>query len=673
MPQKSNSFERFWKELKRRKVVHVITVYAAAAFVILQLVDMVSQPLHFPEWTQGFIIVLLCIGFIIAVLLSWVYDITPSGVKKTKPASAVKHTDHITTPTSSGWKIATYVSGVIIIALVAFNFIHRRNLNADISKLEKSIAVLPFRNDSPDTTYTYFLNNIMERITTNLQMIKELRVIGRGSVEQYRNNKTKSNPEIAKELDVSYIIEGSGQRYGNSFSLVVQLIKAKGKETHLWAKPYDQEIKEVNDYIRIQSEIAREIATELKAVITPLEKQLIERTPTTSLTADDFYQRGREEHAKFQLLSGNMEALAKAEILYKRALEYDPTFAQAYTGLAAVYWDKHYLKEYFSENFMDSVLILTNTALFYNDQLDEAYTLRGNYYHEKGLPEQAIKEFDKALKINPNSWEAYYLKADLSSDMLTSIKNLQKAVTLNHGSKLPDILREIGEYYFDTGFPEKAHYCVFEAFKLDGDSVNYLYYLGYFEQKAANSEKSVEFLERCYKLDSTNINTLWLLGQVCMSTGQIEQSLKYYKEFETRRKLLGTEYVFPGATYHRIGYAYWKNGYKKESEYYFDKQLEECNNQIKSDRPWSQKNFTYYDIAGIYAFRGDKEKAYANLRILDKRESEPLWMVSLIKNDPLFNSIRNEPEFQNIVKDMDAKYQAEHERVRKWLEEQGML
>jgi predicted membrane channel-forming protein YqfA (hemolysin III family) len=101
MALKSNSFERVWKELKRRKVIHLITVYAAVAFVILQLVDMVSQPLHFPEWTQGIIIVLLCIGFIISVLVSWVYDITPAGVRKTKPISAVKHTDMVAHAVSS--------------------------------------------------------------------------------------------------------------------------------------------------------------------------------------------------------------------------------------------------------------------------------------------------------------------------------------------------------------------------------------------------------------------------------------------------------------------------------------------------------------------------------------------------------------------------------------------
>src|SRR5512136_1174986 len=110
MVQKANSFERFWKELKRRKVVHVITVYAAVSFIILQLVDMVERPLRLPDWTTALVIVLLCIGFIISVFVSWVYDITPAGIKKTKPASAVKLTDQTIAPKSSGWKIATYLS-----------------------------------------------------------------------------------------------------------------------------------------------------------------------------------------------------------------------------------------------------------------------------------------------------------------------------------------------------------------------------------------------------------------------------------------------------------------------------------------------------------------------------------------------------------------------------------
>jgi TolB-like protein len=672
MTQKTNTVERFWQELKRRKVVHVITVYAAIAFVILQLVDMVSQPLHFPEWTQGFIIVLLCIGFVISIFVSWVYDVTPGGVKKTKPVSTIRHSEQTTSAASGGWKIATYVSAILIVTLVAINFVGKRNLNADLSKLEKSIAVLPFINDSPDTTNTYFINGLMDKITTNLQMVKELRVVSRTSVEQYRN-RTKSIPEIAKELDVNYIVEGNGQKYGSSFSVDVKLIKAKGKETHLWSKPYEQEIKEVKDYIKVQSQIAQAVAAELKAVITPEEKQLINKIPTTNLTAYDFYQQGREEHTKFWINNRDKPALQKAEGFYHKALKYDSTYAQAYTGLGWVYWDKHYWEEYFSENFMDSVLILTNIALSFNNQLSEAHTLRGTYYSKIGKPEQAIEEFDKAIKLNPNDWKAYYEKGEsyTAGDLVNAINYLQKAASINRGPELPTLFGEIGSAYTWAGFPEMAKRYYQDKLKLDGDSVAYYAVIGWDEFFNANFSKAIEFEKKGYAIDSTDIEIWYSLGFDYQWLGQYKESLKYFKRWVESLKINRELNV---NVMQRVGYAYWQNGFKKEAENFFNEQIKYCNmmNELKRTT-WGQGLYTYYDLAGVYAFRGEKDKAYKNLRIFNQSQRINLFIVMLMRTDPLFNSIRNEPEFQQIVRDIEAKYQAEHERVRKWLEESGQL
>jgi hypothetical protein len=124
---------------------------------------------------------------------------------------------------------------------------------------------------------------------------------------------------------------------------------------------------------------------------------------------------------------------------------------------------------------------------------------------------------------------------------------------------------------------------------------------------------------------------------------------------------------------HRIGWAYYENRYRKEAKYYFDKQLEYSKKEIDLKRLWGQKLYPYYDMAGVYAFIGGKEKAYESLRLFNQRQRMPLWVVTFLKTDPLFNSIRSEPEFQQIVRDVETKYQAEHERVRKWLEETGQL
>jgi TolB-like protein len=303
-------------------------------------------------------------------------------------------------------KTKIIIATVIALTLIVLGYFLIPKTSKPKEQLEKSIAVLPFRNDSPNDSTTYFLNGVMEEILNNLQKISDFsRVLSRNSVEQFRNNTTKSMPEIAKKLNVNYIVEGSGQKYGNKLVLRVQLIVA-GNEKHLWGKSYDREIRETSDIINMQSEIAQSIAAELKTIITPEEKQLINKIPTTNLTAYDFYQQGREENTNYWF-NGDTTALQKAENLYHKSLKCDSTFAQAYTGLARVYWNKHFLNDFLTENFMDSVLILTKIALSLDDHLSEPYTLRGKYYGKIGNQEQAIKEFDKAIKFNPNDWMAY--------------------------------------------------------------------------------------------------------------------------------------------------------------------------------------------------------------------------------------------------------------------------
>ncbi|TFH20710.1 MAG: hypothetical protein E4H10_16320, partial [Bacteroidia bacterium] len=353
MPSKPNKLSQFWQELKRRKVTRVITVYAAAAFVILQLIEILAPSLRLPEWTMNFILVLLIVGFIIAVILSWIYDVhSEGGIVKTEPAQKVKEEDiH---PSSSGWKIASYISFVVIVGLIVLNIIPRTGSSKekailDKSKavlpfLDKSIAVLPFTSLSDDPEKQYLADGVMDAILLHLSKIEDLRVMSRTSVEKYRET-DKTATEICQELGVAYILEGSFQKYGDNARLIVQLIEP-GKESHVWADDYDRDWK---DIFFVQSEVAKIIASELHAVITAEEKQLIEKIPTTSLTALDFYQQGREEHNHYWLDNNNRKALERAEDLYYKALDYDSTFALAYIGLANVYQDKHFWETYLSE------------------------------------------------------------------------------------------------------------------------------------------------------------------------------------------------------------------------------------------------------------------------------------------------------------------------------------
>jgi tetratricopeptide (TPR) repeat protein len=254
-------------------------------------------------------------------------------------------------------------------------------------------------------------------------------------------------------------------------------------------------------------------------------------------------------------------------------------------------------------------------------------------------------------------------------DFVKAVENLHKSVSINRGKELPDLLRGLGEAYGSfAGLPEKAKYYYQEAFNLDGDSTKYFSYLANGELVYRNYRKAVELYKKCYTRDSNNVDIILKLADAYLMVGQFNESLKYIKKSE--EKLEARPAYFYSAM-KVIGYVYWQNGYKKEAEQWLNKQKKISEESIKMGRYYSID--ANYDLAAVYAFMGDKEKAYENLRIVAKISVCPLWLSATIKDEPLFNSIRNEPDFQQIVNDLEAKYQAEHERVRKWLEYQGML
>jgi tetratricopeptide (TPR) repeat protein len=322
---------------------------------------------------------------------------------------------------------------------------------------------------------------------------------------------------------------------------------------------------------------------------------------------------------------------------------------------------------------MDSVLSLTNIALTYDDKLSDVYTLRGKYYHEIWKPEQALEEYDKAIKLNPNDWMAYYEKGEsyYNNDFLNMINYIRKAASVNRGAVLPYLLGEIGTAYAGAGFSEKANNYYLDKLKLDGDSLSYYGLFGWNEFWLGNFNKFLEYEEKAYVLDSTNGDINFMLGEAYSWLGRYKEALKYKKkEFEK----LKSQKEIDVSNMHRMGIVFWQNGYKKEAEYCFNKQIENCNRSIELKRSYvGQILFTYYDLAGVYAFRGEKDKAYKNLRIFNQLQKMPLWMVTFIKTDPFFNNIRNDPEFQQIAREIESKCQAEHERVRKSLEERGPL
>jgi TolB-like protein len=286
-PNKVNKITRLWQELKRRNVVRRNAVYAGAAFVILELVSIVEKPLNLPERTMPLVIILLIIGLLASVIVSWIYEVSPEGIlERTKPINEADSNE--TTSTSSTWKIASYISFVVIIALIVLNIFQPSNQPEEATNLDVSIAVLPFQNLSNDSTQVYFCEAMREEILNHLEKVKVFSVRSRTSTDHYRNT-TKSSILIGQELKVNYLVEGSVSLIGNDTKIWLQLINARNDE-HIWSGDFIREKKQI---FELQTEIAQTLAAELKTTLSPKEIEDIAAKPTENTEAYHAYMRGR--------------------------------------------------------------------------------------------------------------------------------------------------------------------------------------------------------------------------------------------------------------------------------------------------------------------------------------------------------------------------------------------
>jgi len=318
-----------WGELKRRNVVKVAVAYAIVSWLILQLTDVLKSLLDLPEWVGKFVFLLLVIGFLLALVLSWAYELTPEGVQKERD---VDRSDSVTRVT--GRKLDFFIIAALTFALV-FVVIDKYVMEepattTQVSENLRTIAVLPFDNRSAEEEDAAFLaDGVHDELLTRLSKIHDLRVISRTSVMQYRDDTTRNMRQIGAELGVGSILEGGVQRAGNTVRINVQLIDTQTDE-HLWAETYDKELTATNLFA-IQTEISTEIANALRATLSPDEQQRIAAVPTENTEALEAYFIGRYQYLH---LNRSAESLAKSIEQFEHAIALDPGFALAYSGLA---------------------------------------------------------------------------------------------------------------------------------------------------------------------------------------------------------------------------------------------------------------------------------------------------------------------------------------------------
>jgi len=399
MASDPNKLSRFWQELKRRKVLRVITVYAAVAFVILQLVEILAPSLRLPDWTMNFILVVLIVGFIIAIVLSWIYDIHPKeGIVKTEPAEKVKAED--IPKSSNSWKIASYISFIVIVGLVVYHVLSRNILEKNYKDLERSIAVLPFENMSSDVEFGYIGGAFTDEIIMELQKIKAFdRVLSRTSTMQYEIDRP-TIPEIAEKLNVNYIIEGSIQRYEEEVKIRVQVIRAQD-EDHVWADEY---IGKWKDIFSIQDEIAYMVANKLSVVLSTEELMLIGKRPTENLAAYSLLLKAR-----------STDGIERLNFL-DEALALDPNFAAAYAEKGG--WWLWYAGGWrgslgSSEVIANALPLLTRALEIDPNNAEAHYGLAGLQIWYFWNFEASEKEYRLAIQLNPSNAEVIHDYTDL--------------------------------------------------------------------------------------------------------------------------------------------------------------------------------------------------------------------------------------------------------------------
>ncbi len=358
--------KQFFIELKRRKVYRVAAAYIVVAWLVVQVATQVFPFFEIPNWTVRLVILGLCLGFPIAVVLAWAYDLTPSGIKRTEDLPAAAPIPPRPSP--------------------------------DVPA--KSIAVLPFENLSDDRENTFFADGVHDDILSSLARIADLKVISRTSVQQYRGS-VRNLREIGEALGVAHVLEGTVRRSGNRVRVNAQLINAR-TDAHLWAETFDREL---TDLFAIQSELAERIVGALQANLSPREMAGLQVAPTRNLEAYDLYIRARELF-RWSGIGDPQENGAKGLPMLERAVALDPQFSLAYYLASRIHAELYWFGYDKSAQRLAQAKDAAETALRVRPEMGEGHLALAFYHYYSARDyEAAIRELTLAQRTLPNDAE----------------------------------------------------------------------------------------------------------------------------------------------------------------------------------------------------------------------------------------------------------------------------
>jgi len=681
----------FVSELRRRNVYKVAVAYAVVSWLLIQIATQVFPFFEIPNWAVRLVVLLLILGFPVALILSWAFEITPEGIKR---ESEIEPDKSITHHTARKIVALTIVLGVAAAGLLAFQLLRSKSpnaaavlpsmaSNAAVDIPSKSIAVLPFDNLSDDKSNAYFAEGIQDEILTRLSKIAALKVISRSSTQKYKSAPDNLR-EVGRQLGVANLLEGSVQKIANAVHVNVQLIRAATDE-HLWAESYNRKL---DDVFGVEGEVASTIADQLNAKLSGTEQKAVTDKPTQNTAAYDAYLRGLAiEHTQY-----SYESYQQAAREYVEAVQLDPNFAFAWARLAVLRSFLYFNAVDPNTNTAGAVKEAADRAMALAPEAGESWIAQGAYRYRVlrdfagavtaykqaqirlpnnsyllqnlafvqrrlGLWQEAEATFKKALELDPRNFqllgslggECYaYLRRfndarvamdralEISPDSASTRAN--KAVTFQNEGRLDEAAQELARIPADT----------MDDFVV-APRINQAIYERHFDTAISIIERKLSSVPAGQPLDSVTELALVQLGFCQQWTGRDEDARRSFSRAIESIKPKPDALVSPDAngTPNTLALAYAGLGEK-------EKALEQAQRAVKDyemdavNKPWSETT-----LAQIQARFGDFDSAIAAIPHL--LEVPAGLTIANLKLDPFWDPLRKDPRFQKFISDGPPK------------------
>jgi TolB-like protein/AraC-like DNA-binding protein/Tfp pilus assembly protein PilF len=554
------------------------------------------------------------------------------------------------------WYFLTAISLILlVISVLIFN-----NESINITKIEKSIAVLPFKNESSDSLNLYFVNGLMESALNNLQKIGDLRVISRTSVEKYRNT-NKGVSEIAEELHVNYLVEGSGQRIGDQVLLNIQLIEASSDKP-IWVEQYS---RKVGDVFALQNEVAKKIAGAIEAIVTPAELKQIEKLPTENLLAYDYYLQALDP-----FYMKTIQGLEKAIPFFEKAIENDKQFALAYANIAISYYYLDIIQK--QKQYNEQINNYADKALLYDSKSDISLIAKALYYMYNEEYRLALPHLEKALEYNPNSSAVVQLLSMLYANYIPdtgkalkyALMGVQLDIGANDSIAKSYIYLNLSNALIQNGFPKEAFSYINKSIDHypENPYAPYLKTLILFT-KNKDIKRTTRSLEREWKKDTTRLDILQDVANFYYYQKDYDSAFFYFKKFIRIKEKYGLN-IYPHQDL-KIGIVYKKMGLDEQATKFLKSYADYCETD--------QSIYKSVSMASKYAQEGKNKEAIEQLKNFATQNNYWYWILIYPKIDPLMTALKNYPEFEETMQKIEDRFWGNQMKLRKSLEEKGLI